>query len=87
MASTSHPGQRSGAFFPEAYDAESLAILQQAFDAAWAELHRPGHGPAEGGEDEMRTRLSEKIMALAAGGAIDAETLSSRALQSFQRRS
>ncbi|MEG6508093.1 hypothetical protein V6C03_03830 [Methyloligella sp. 2.7D] len=69
--------------FPEAFDQETLELLQEAFDSAWSELVQSGYGSETGIESEFRTALGEKIMALASAGERDRQALIARALQSF----
>lgn len=84
MAPKTGRGGTYGAMFPEAFDSDKLDLVQQAFDAAWLELSKPGCAQYQATDGELRSLLGEKIMALASGGELDRNRLVARALQGFR---
>jgi hypothetical protein len=62
------------------YGPETLKVICQAFDAAWAEIahHFEGH-PAQ--IDAARERLAHSVLAIADANSQDADALKSAALQ------
>jgi hypothetical protein len=71
----------SQTFKPASYDAGPLANLQEAFDTAWAvtQSRYPSRTPAK--DHELRTYLSEAIIALAEAGIADPNELCKLALE------
>ena len=75
-----------GSFLPPggSYQPEEMRLLQEAFDATWAELAT--HLPSPNGKTdrEVRTAISEKLCDLAATGITDPERLKALTLASLQ---
>jgi hypothetical protein len=70
--------------FPGSYNSQMLAVLQAAFDAAWAELRTLNAVRDAAREKELRILLSKRIIALANEGITDAVTLRKLAMQSVR---
>ena len=68
-----------------AYDAATLSILQQAYDAACRERGMdPRSGDRDGGE--AREMLAKAVMHVAATGVRDPSVLRERAIQAVKAR-
>jgi len=67
------------------YDPKTLDALGEAFDATWVVLH--ARDPFRDFErvDELRTALSQKLVALAADGVTDPVELREWALEGLPR--
>src|SRR5262245_65870925 len=80
-ACTEKRGAPMGWFHPPrgSYQPEQMQLLQEAFDATWAELAT--HLPSPNGktDHELRTAISEKLCDLAATGVTDPERQIGRA--------
>jgi hypothetical protein len=59
----------------QAFDSDDLALLDEAFEASWAEItsHRPLYTPRS--EEDLRTNLGRLLLHLAARGIDDVPTL------------
>ena len=70
-----------GSFHPPrgSYQPEQMQLIQEAFDATWAELATRGQA-----DHELRTAISEKLCDLAATGVTDPERLKALTLASLQ---
>lgn len=64
------------------YDAETLAILQAAFDEAWAVLVASG---TKFDQESARTALADSIMMFASEGETDPKILKQLALAALPR--
>ena len=63
------------------FQSEEIAILQQAFEAVWADVVT--HRPSQADNAELKALVSEKLCAIAAAGVMDAEQLRSMTLASL----
>ena len=68
------------------FQPDEIQLLQQAFDATWAELAT--HLPSRNGktDHELRTAISERLCDLAAMGITDPERLKTLTIASLQDR-
>src|SRR5262245_21924476 len=75
-----------GCFHPPrgSYQPEQMQLLQEAFDATWAELSTHLASPSGKTDQELRTAISEKLCDLAATGVTDPERLKASTLASLQ---
>ena len=66
---------------PGSFDADTMAMLQQAFDSAWSQLQagRGVHPPQQ--DAELKRILGERIMAAAVAGETDPARLCRTAIQ------
>jgi hypothetical protein len=66
---------------PGSFDADTMAILQVAFDSAWSKLQvgRGDHPPEQ--DAELKTTLGERIMAAAKAGETDPVRICRTAIQ------
>ena len=64
----------------QSFDSDELAILDQAFEAAWAAIEIPSSSTIPELEEERRSNLRRLIFRLAAHGVKDAQTLGDFAL-------
>jgi hypothetical protein len=73
-----------GSFYPPngAYQPDDIKLLQDAFDAAWAELATHRHG--RDSDDDLRTIVSARLCDLAATGIKDPEQLTALTIASLQ---
>ena len=71
-------------FDPIDFDPKRLAIVQEAFDAAWA-LHTSDFGMGDPLREEAREVLARAIMESAMGGEHDAERLKTHGLRELLR--
>ena len=65
-----------------AFQAEDLAVLDQAFDDVWSTVIT--HQPSQAENREFRTLISEKLCQLAAAGVTDPDQLRAMTLASLQ---
>jgi hypothetical protein len=70
--------------FPGSYNSKLLARLQDAFIATWADIQANDPARDFAKDEELRTLLSKKLLALAGEGIIDVARLRRLALQSFR---
>jgi hypothetical protein len=66
---------------PAFYDEQALARMQEAFDAAWALTQSRYRSRTPSKDDQLRTYLSEAIVALAETGTSEPDELCSLALE------
>jgi hypothetical protein len=70
--------------FNDTFDASTLAILQQAFDAAWRDFLATGKAPAEADVvTAARQTLASRVLAVANSGVRDAHALKTEALRAL----
>ena len=66
---------------PGSFDADKMALLQEAFDSAWSRMQAVrGARPAQQ-DAELKKMLGERIMAAAVTGETDPATLCRTAIQ------
>jgi hypothetical protein len=65
-----------------AFQAEDLAVLDQAFDDIWSTVIT--HHPSQAENSEFRTLVSEKLCELAAAGVMERDQLRAMTLASLQ---
>jgi hypothetical protein len=72
---------RTRGTLPRFYASANLAVMTQAFDAAWAVIRAHETDDDKERKRDLTIALSQTLVALAAEGVTDAEQLRNRALQ------
>lgn len=62
------------------FDSEELAVLEEAFNSAWATVGDYAPGSSAGSEEELKTELRRLLFAFASQGVKDPHTLRNLAL-------